>query len=701
MNLGVQYYRAPFPDSKYWEDDLRKMRDSGLNTVQLWISWGWVEATPDKFVYDDYDRLVELAAGNGLGVVLSTIAEIQPNWIHRVVPGSEMIGLSGNPILSSARCEHHFGVTPGGCTDHPEVWARMKRFIQETGKRYAGLDNLRGWDIWNELRWNVQAGELVCFCPETLRKFRSWLEEKYGSLDGLNEAWKRRYCSWEDVMPGRIIDGVYTELMAFQHFLTCRADRHAAMRYAAMREVDPVHPITAHGCQPSAMYSGAIEFDQYALDRGNDWNLADELDGIGCSSFPQWSGIDDADFGLRIDMVKSAARGRKVWLSELQGGRAAVGFNVYDVVRANQQQRWLWNGLGCGADTILFWCWRDEVFGRESNGFGIDGRDGFAEERLAATRITGSLWEKYAELFDNYVPDTSEVGLFFSPQSYYLAWAQEGTANRIRDGLTGYGRALTKRSIPLVSVEETHLEVLDQLKVLFLPRVIVTDPATEQALIAFVERGGTLVVESECGAFSSAGFYRYPEERFLSRMGVTEIGRRSLEADEAAFRYGGNDYQLGVTQWRTPVEADAFCVERRFGKGRIIHLASYPGNAYLAKWNPAFEALLAAIVRDSGVSLPVEVLSPECGDKEFLYLKSGKSKGRSLLFVFFPAEVESAEAVLGPELFPDGTATELFSGEEFRVSVAADGRRVLKLKPGRFRISVCTDAPDVNGGLRR
>ena len=46
MNLGVQYYRAPFPDEKYWEEDFRKIRESGLNTVQLWISWGWVEATP-------------------------------------------------------------------------------------------------------------------------------------------------------------------------------------------------------------------------------------------------------------------------------------------------------------------------------------------------------------------------------------------------------------------------------------------------------------------------------------------------------------------------------------------------------------------------------------------------------------------------------------------------------------------------------
>jgi len=33
MNLGVQYYRAPFPESRFWEDDMRRMRDAGLNTV--------------------------------------------------------------------------------------------------------------------------------------------------------------------------------------------------------------------------------------------------------------------------------------------------------------------------------------------------------------------------------------------------------------------------------------------------------------------------------------------------------------------------------------------------------------------------------------------------------------------------------------------------------------------------------------------
>jgi beta-galactosidase len=59
---------------------MKRMVDSGLNTIQLWVVWGWVEATPGEFRFDDYDELVARADGHGLDVVLSTIAAIHPYW---------------------------------------------------------------------------------------------------------------------------------------------------------------------------------------------------------------------------------------------------------------------------------------------------------------------------------------------------------------------------------------------------------------------------------------------------------------------------------------------------------------------------------------------------------------------------------------------------------------------------------------------
>ncbi len=218
IHLGTQYYRPPFPNTRYWEDDIMQMADAGLNTIQLWVVWAWVEAKPDEFRFDDYDRLVELADKHGLEVVLSTIAAIHPYWIHRVVPGSQMVDNFGHKVISSNRGEVHFGLTPGGCFDHPGVWERMEQFLTATATHYRAASNLFGWDAWNELRWNVQSDGLVCYCDYTINRFRSWLDAKYGWLDGLNSAWQRRYTSWEDVRPGKMPDRPYTEMMAFRGF---------------------------------------------------------------------------------------------------------------------------------------------------------------------------------------------------------------------------------------------------------------------------------------------------------------------------------------------------------------------------------------------------------------------------------------------------------------------------------------------------
>ena len=703
MNLGVQYYRAPFPEQHHWDDDFARIKASGLNTVQLWVLWSWVEASPDTFNFDDYDHLIELAGKHGLGVILSSIAELQPLWIHRLVPGSEMIDHEGKKVISTNRCECHFGITPGGCFDHPGVWERMQRFLVAVTERYKDAPNLRGWDAWNELRWNVQADGLVCFCPYTIAAFREYLDHKYHGLDGLNEAWKRRYVSWDDVVPGKLPDRPYTELMAWQNFITERANRHGRMRYELMKAIDRKHPITAHGAEPSPLYSGNP--DTYPIDRGNDWFLADRLDGIGCSSFPQWNGIDDADFGMRIEMVKSAARDKHVWLSELQGGRAAVGFNIYGKVEAAHQQRWVWNGLACGADTILFWCWRDEVFGRESSGFGLAGRDGLADERLAAMKITGDLLERHAELFNEYRPDQAEVGLMFSPQAYYLAWAQEGAAGRIAEALKGYARALVRRSINAQFIEEEHLEQLDRFKVIILPRGIVMDQKQENALTTYVKNGGTLVCESECGAFAPNGIYRYPEERFLTSLsGLCEVGRRPLDSDTIKVNAFGREYELDIEQWLTPLEKNnsveltvmaelngqPLIASCPVDQGKIIYCGSYFGNAYYAKRKMDFEEFLAAITTAAGVTPRVRIVTPEPTQEQFLYLKCGCSGNGHIIYVFFPEKLSQAELEFSNDVFPSGLAVDLLTGQEIKLTCAASGRRAV-VTAGRSHLTVLTD----------
>ncbi|MBR4674697.1 MAG: beta-galactosidase [Victivallales bacterium] len=696
MILGVQYYRAPFPNQKYWEDDFRKIKDSGLNAVQLWLLWGWIEAKPGRFDFSDYDRLFDFAAKYDLKVVASTIAEIQPLWIFREEPGCEMIDCNGNRVISSLRLECNFGLTPGGCTDHPGVRDRMMHFIQTVGEHFKNHPALHGWDIWNELRWCVQSEALVCWCPHTLAAWKRWLQCKYETLEKLNETWQRRYICWEDVQACiRKPDRTYTEYMAWQHFITDRSNAHCEDRYRAMRAIDTVHPITAHGDSPSPLYGDNSLVT--ALHRGNDWEMASALDGIGCSSFPLWQGIDDATFGTRIEMVASAANGKQIWLSELQGGRASTGFKLFQPVPGVKQQHWVWTGFGCGADVVLFWCWRDEVFGRESAGFGLNGRDGMAEERLAAMKASGKVLMDNEDLFANYRPEKADAAIFFNPQDYYIAWAQEHSSEIIKKGMRGYARAFVRNALGYRFVEASHLDALAGLKLLILPHSIVLDDTQGEIILEFVKAGGTLVCESECGAFSPAGFYRYPEERFLAKADIVELGRRACLEERLDISFESTTFRLQESQWATVLpenipgmeimarQAEGVLAARiSYGKGQIIYLGSYfgyMGNEDDSEW----ERFIARIADCAGCSRKISVLSPVPDKSGFLYFRSGYSGNQRLLFLFFPENCQHAE--LDITNIPETRFKDLYTGQCF-VSVSKGRRKILQVKPTRFGLAL-------------
>ncbi len=343
-------------------------------------------------------------------------------------------------------------------------------------------------------------------------------------------------------------------------------------------------------------------------------------------------------------------------------------------VDARSQQRWVWNGLACGADTILFWCWRDEVFGRESAGFGLSGTDGLAEERLAAMRCTGGLLREHADLLDAYRPLQPEVGVLFSPQSYYLHWAQDGASHLSAGSLHGYCRALVRSSIPYLVVEEEHLEVLKDLRVLFMNRATALNEPAERALAEWVEAGGTLVCESECGAFDGRGIYSYEDERFTARLtGCPEIGRRPTGGEAMSVRVDGQDLTLPVAQWLTPRRAEkgtvlaehedgALVLDVPVGRGRMLLIGAYIGDAYRTGPCLDTERFLEWVARSAGWQGDIEVVEPERTLESFIYVKAGEANGRKVVFVFFPEGVEETTLRFRDGFLSSDSLTDIIGG---------------------------------------
>ncbi|SNR57222.1 beta-galactosidase [Actinomadura mexicana] len=668
MLLASEYYRPPFPERRRWRQDLKEMRSAGLNAIYTWATWAWIEPAPGEFVFDDFDDLISETGSAGLGVIVNTIAELNPYWIHLEHPDSHHVDHRGRPVESTTLSYSPVGLVPGGCFDHPVVRELSGRFLEEIGRRYAGTDHLVAWDCWNEIRWNVQTEGHICFCPHTLRAYRSWLLDRYGDLDTLNAAWRRRHRTWEEVLPGKQPERNWTETIVFQEFLAWRTAEQLSFRAERLRAGDPDHQIVAHSVVVAPIQTRSENPWEQALSRGNDFELAGRVDAFGVSLFPAWFHKSPAETSARIEATRSAAGDRPFWVCELQGGSAKSGIGVLDPVPADLQQRWIWLSYGRGARGVSFWCWRDEVFGRESSGFGVTGNDGHAEARVEALKNTTAVLREHRGLLDAYAPDPACVAVVFEPLNHQLEWAQSGIDEQASpDSVGGYLAALERLQTPYDVVATSRLGDLSGYRVIVLPWPLVVRPAAAEALAAWVEAGGTLLVETEADAHDEHGFFRYADERpFAVRLGITGLGRRQIPhgSVSAEFDHAGVRGDLPLAGWIEPLDIPdgetlvdgphgPLMVRRPAGAGTVIVLGTHAGRAYRAARSVGFEHLLGALLAEHGGSPALRCSMP---DGEVVQWRTGRSGDARLLFVT-NAGAQADVTFSGPvEWLPEGGA---------------------------------------------
>ncbi len=642
--LSTQYYRPPFPENKYWADDFKLIKDSGFDCVQFWAIWSWIEPEPGKFVFDDYEQLFELADKTGLKVIISTIAELHPFWIHRVVPDSYMVTQKGHKVMSSLRTESNTGLTPGGCFDNSRVLERMKLFLESTVERFMNMPNLYAWDCWNELRWHRLADDYVCFCDHTINNYRSWLKKKYGSLKQLNEMWKRRYCSWEDVFPSKLPLRPYTDHIEFCRFLSQRAEEHMKFRSDTIREVDDSHIISAHSAKP-CIRPGLPESEQ-PLSRGNDWSLSKHLDTYGTSCFPfgddEQIGINDQHFLFTMKAGYSSAGTKPFWLSEFQGGAVRFGTIIMPAVQADKQQRYIWIALGTGVKLINIWTWRDEIFGLESEGYGLAGNDGQASNRIKAFKDTSEILKQNQALFSSCKPAQAEVGVIFNPDNYFLNWACEENIDKTSKNIQGYACALEKMCINYSVIESNNYKNFNDYKVLILVSSLIIGEELRDMIIDFVEAGGTLIMESETDSFNDEGFYHYPQQRpLLKAFELKEIGKRNHNISYVKVTIGTNSFDINLPKWINPVdsvtgelkdfsEASIF-VQKKCKKGQVIILPGSIGYLYDNKNYIDFEKMIYSlcehakvkpIIETNNINIDLFARICDCEDGKLLFISS-------------------------------------------------------------------------------
>src|SRR5690349_18639641 len=103
--FGAVYFRKSNPPKEDWERDYGVAAADGLNVFRHWFMWASIEQKPGVYVWDDYDRQMELAAKNGIKTVIAELTHSVPDWAYRKWHHARQIRMDGRPLAN------HMGVS--------------------------------------------------------------------------------------------------------------------------------------------------------------------------------------------------------------------------------------------------------------------------------------------------------------------------------------------------------------------------------------------------------------------------------------------------------------------------------------------------------------------------------------------------------------------------------------------------------------
>ena len=494
--VGTYCATSPIRKVEEFGKDFKMIKEHGLNTVGVWVIWGWMEPEPGKYRFDEMDRIFDLAEENGLSIVPAIMPELQPFWITRTYPQAYMVNNYGQKIISTTG-EFLVGLTPGQCMDYEEISSHMERFFTSLASRYKDRKNLLRWDAWAELRWSGCSEGILCYCEKTVEKFREWLRVKYGSLEDLNKVWSRNYCQWEDIFPPKVPQFYdYIGTLDWKRYMVDRHVRLTKLRVKALKKGDPNHKVMVH-----TGGSGIIFNSQIPCNGIDDWKIAKSVDAYGTAFYPKVFIPEPTPSRcfLAIDSIRSASKDKPFWMSEFQGGYGNKGFGKKELLSAAEQKLWFFSSIAAGAKGILFFTWTPDSTGNNSPGFGLTTTDDSPTELANSIKPLSQIMSKYGALFKDAKPISSQAAILFDPDAYIFNWTVEGSAEMAAKSMEGYYQAFWENNIQCDFIHIDDLSEVSRYQILILAFYPYLKKETAEKIKEYVNRGGIVISDAYLG----------------------------------------------------------------------------------------------------------------------------------------------------------------------------------------------------------
>ncbi len=560
--IGATY--APLPkatevDMAEWPRDIENMRKLGLNTFRLFICHDRIERVPGVRDYGPVDRAFELAEQNGLRVIANvggTFTNLQAIYPPRhLVYDRHCTLFKPSPDAPEELRFNRFKL----CYDDPACQEAAAEFIREAVARYRDRPSLLAWSGWNEPR------PAECFCGHTVALFRTWLREKYGSLEALAKAWSSEFPvefrNWEDVHPqpkAGFEDGGYVPFLDWRRFIDWNRRAKFNLVRGWIRSVDPSTPVISHMIAPG-----------YA-------DIFGEEDILGTSIYTMHAqqkshrGFSEYDFATRQHVFFLSQGRRKhrrdpngFWVVETEAGPVSW---VHDLVPRGYSPRQM-NArdmlfVAHGARAILRWLYRSRISDAQAGEFNLVGWDGRITGRAVEFGRLAGFLNAHADLFTRHEPDFSGVLILDYRRGALDLQIAEGYEFRYEDAMRNLYNALLHIGVraEFCNARQIGEAILDNVRVLFIPFCPYVDSGMAEKLRAFVAAGGTLIAETPFAIKDTDGIHhvRTPGG-MMDLFGAQVFGLDKLPG----FRCG----TLPAYDFKAEMEAAEGTVEQRFSDG--------------------------------------------------------------------------------------------------------------------------------------
>jgi beta-galactosidase len=656
--FGAVYFRKSNPPREDWDRDYGVAAADGLNVFRHWFMWGAIEQKPGVYVWDEYDRQLDLAAKNGLKTVIAELIHAVPDWAYRMFAHARQLRADGRPLTSNmgvSAATGGFANNGGGAgaltLNCPEVKAAAGAFLTALATRYKGHPGLLGYDVWNEVNYAPE----VDYSEWMKADFRTWLRDKYGDLETLGRNWYRySYAEWDDVGPPHEV-AAYPENLDWLAFKRDNYYGQMQWRIDTIRAVDRDCLIAAHGV------GGAIP--NMASGGSDDWLAASKVELYGLTWVPSRRGFKPWQNFFGPDITRAASRGKKWWHAERPGGPLwlqpqVLGRDKEDgrVMDPEDIRTLTMTSFAAGASGVLNLRFRPLLDGPLFGAFGSYGMDGSRTPRSdEASRIAKwanapeqkPLWEAR--------PVKGDIGLLVIPEAQ--AWDYLLNHNHrpetYREAMWGAYRGFLDNGL---QPDWVHIDHVADYDTIYAPYPIMLTAENARALADWVAAGGTLISEATPGYFGDRGKVGTVQPHngldvvFGARESEVEfmpdIGDRIRFSFDGAAVGGGGFLQSYAATTGTPRgnfdDGRLAVVENTHGKGRTLLIGTHPGVAYFKTSSADNLRYFARVFEWTGRSPHLTLGNPDLLGRVHLGPRGGA------LYVLNPTRSEQkAEVALG------------------------------------------------------